>query len=388
MQEKEGLCPFLAAVIALMIATSPLQAAGLTSPEPVAKAYDLVLDARFDQIDGQLTQACGPAPPTSCEVLRAVSQYWQLLFDPENTSHDQAALSKANAAIASAEAWVGREPRRAEPWFYLGGAYGTRVMLRDIRGQLFAAARDGKRIHDALQQAVKLDPTLQDAYFGLGLYHYYAAIAPTVARVLGWLLFLPGGDRTGGLREMQQTETKGMLLGGEADYQLHFIYLWYEHRPMDALRLVEGLHSRYPHNPLFALRLATIQSENLHATQASLETYRALLEASRERRVAYPAIAEVNARLGMAEQLDLLCQSASTIEQLLAVIALEPAAPYSARARAYYQLGVVYDRVGRRAEAVAAYRSALAAIPSDDRLHLGAKVREGVARTPIGRACR
>jgi tetratricopeptide (TPR) repeat protein len=388
MQEKEGLCPFSGAVLALMIATTPLQAGALTSPGPVAKAYDLILDARFDQIDGQLTQACGPAPPTSCEVLRAVSQYWQLLFDPENTSHDQAALSKANAAIASAEAWVGREPKRAEPWFYLGGAYGTRVMLRDMRGQLFAAARDGKRIHDALQQAVKLDPTLQDAYFGLGLYHYYAAIAPTVARVLGWLLFLPGGDRTGGLREMQQTETKGMLLGGEADYQLHLIYLWYEHRPMDALRLVEGLHSRYPHNPLFALRLATIQTENLHATQASLETYRALLEASREGRVAYPAIAEVNARLGMAEQLMLLCQSAGAIEQLLAVIALEPAAPYAARARAYYQLGVVYDRIGRRAEAVAAYRSALAAIPSDDRLHLGTKVREGVARTPIGRACR
>ncbi|HEV3216676.1 MAG TPA: hypothetical protein VGZ27_13175 [Vicinamibacterales bacterium] len=381
--------PFPASMLAVTIALTPaLHAAGLTAPDPLAKAYDLILDAQFDQIDGQLQRACGPAPPTSCEVLRAVSQYWQLLFDPENTGHDQAVLRQANAAIASAEGWVAREPKRAEAWFYLGGAYGTRVLLRDMRGDVFAAARDGKRIHDALQQAVKLDPTLQDAYFGLGLYHYYAAIAPRVARILGWLLFLPGGDRAGGLREMQQTQTQGMLLSGEADYQLHLIYLWYENRPMDALRLAEGLHRRYPHNPLFALRLATIQGENLHAAQASLETYRALLEASREGRVAYPAIAEVDARLGMADQLNLLCESASAIEQLHAVIALKPAAPYAAGARAYYRLGVVYDRIGRRDEAVTAYRSGLAAIPTDDRLHLGAKVREGIARTPIGRACR
>jgi tetratricopeptide (TPR) repeat protein len=378
----------ICASIALMIAATPLHAAGLTSPEPLAKAYELILDARFDQADEQLKQACGSAPPLGCEVLRAVSQYWQVLFDPEDTGHDQAAISKANAAIASGEAWVAREPKRAEAWFYLGGAYGTRVLLRDMRGQLFGAARDGKRIHDVLQRAVKLDPTLQDAYFGLGLYHYYAAIAPKVARVVGWLLFLPGGDRKGGLQEMQQSENRGMLMRGEADYQLHLIYLWYEHRPMDALHLAEGLQSRYPHNPLFALRVAAIQSEYFHNTQASLQAYRALMEASRDRRVGYSAIAEVNARLGMAEQLDLLCDSTSAIEQLRAVIALEPAAPYAARARAYYQLGIVYDRIGRRAEAVAAYRSALAAIPSDDRVHLAAKVREGVVRTPIGRACR
>jgi len=57
-------------------------------------------------------------------------------------------------------------------------------------------------------------------------------------------------------------------------------------------------------------------------------------------------------------------------------------------ARAYYQLGVALDRSGKRSEALAAYRSALAAIPSDDRLQLGPKVREGLKRAAIGRICR
>ncbi len=372
--------------------SATVHAAGLTSAEPLAHAYDLILDARFDEAEQALRQACGasvsPAPAPACQVLQAVSQYWQILFDPEDQSHDAAFLATANAAIVSAEAWAARDPKRAEAWFYVGGAYGARVLLRELRNQLFAAARDGKRIHDSLQQAVTLDPSLQDAYFGLGLYHYYAAIAPTAAKVLRWLLFLPGGDRAGGLKEMAQTQNRGMLLQGEADYQLHLIDLWYEHQPMTALRLVEGLQSRYPHNPLFALRVAVIQSDYFHNAQASLQTYHAVLDAARGGRAAYPALAEVNARLGMAQQLDLLCESEQAIEALRAVIELKPSSPYSALARAYYQLGVADDRIGRRPDAVAAYRSALAAMPSDDRLQLGDRVREGLKRQPITRACR
>lgn len=118
-----------------------------------------------------------------------------------------------------------------------------------------------------------------------------------------------------------------------------------------------------------------------------MQAYRALVDAARGGRVAYPGIAEVNARLGMAKQLSLLCEGDRAVEQLRAVIALAPAAPYAALARAQYQLGVVCDRIGRRNDAVAAYRRALAAIPSDDRLQLSNKVRERLKQQPIGRAC-
>jgi tetratricopeptide (TPR) repeat protein len=380
----------------LAVAAAPLQSAGLTNPEPLAKAYDLILDARPDEAAQQITQACGaPAgrsgatPATACMVMQAVSAYWQLLSNPDDTSRDAAVLAKTNAAIDSAEAWVVREPTRAEAWFYAGGAYGTRVLMRGmLRDEMLAAARDGRRIHDALQHAVTLDPSIQDAYFGLGLYHYYAAVAPTVARVLRFLLMLPAGDRAGGLQEMALTQSRGLLLHGEAEYQLHLIYLWYEHQPLTALKLVDGLRSRYPHNPLFALRAAIIQSDYFHNPQASLQIYRALLDAALAGRVAYPAMSEVNARIGMAHQMDLLCDNEHAMEQLRLVIALQPSSPYSALARAYDQLGEALDRAGRRADAVAAYRLALSAIPSDDRLQMRVRVRDHIARPAIGRICR
>jgi tetratricopeptide (TPR) repeat protein len=374
-------------LLCLSFSTSA-DAAGLTSPEPLTKAYDLILDARFDEAERQLRQACPPAPSPACEVLGAVSDYWRLLLDPENTTRDVPLRKRIDTAIASTEAWVKREPTRAEAWFYLGGAYGTRVLLRGHRAQYVAAARDGKRIHDSLQEAIRLDPSLGDAYFGLGLYHYYAAIAPRVARILSALLLLPGGDRAGGLKEMEQTRRKGMLLRGEADYQLHLIYLWYERQTMTALRLIEALRTRYSHNPVFYLRLAHVQGEYISDHVAALQTYRNLLDAARTGRVAAPGVSEVNARLGMAQEMDARCDTTNAIEQLRAIIAQKPASPYAALARAHYQYGVALDRAGRRADAVAAYQNAMTSIPSDDRLRLREKVRTALRRAPAQRACR
>ena len=383
-------CPgrLAAASLALMSLAAPAAGAGLTSPEPLIKTYELILDARFDEAERQLKHACPPAPRPACDVIAAVNDYWRLLLNPEDTTRDAALLGRINAAIGTAEVWVAREPKRAEAWFYLGGAYGTRVLLRGLRGQYLSAARDGKRIHDALQLAISLDPSLGDAYFGLGLYHYYAAIAPRAARVLSMLMFLPGGDRAGGLKEMEQTRSKGMLLGGEADYQLHLIYLWYEKQLATALKLIEGLHARYSHNPIFYVRLADVQGSYVRNHQAAVTTYRSMLDAARAGRIANAAQSEVEARLGLAQELGALCSSADAIEHANAVIAHKPAAPYAALARAHYQLGVIHDRAGRRADAIAAYQRASAANPRDDRLRMRDKIRAAISRAPVPRGCR
>ena len=256
-------------------------------------------------------------------------------------------------------------------------------------GNILSAARDGKRIHDSLQLAISLDPSLGDAYFGLGLYHYYAAIAPRVARILSMLMFLPGGDRAGGLKEMEQTRSQGMLLRGEADYQLHLIYLWYERQPATALRLIEGLRTRYPAQS-GVLRSPRRGAGALRSQPpAALQTYRSMFDAARAGRIAAPAMSEVNARLGMAQEMDAMCDSAGAVEQLNAVIALKPSSPYGALARAHYQLGVAHDRAGRRADAIAAYQRASALNPRDDRLRMREKIRAGIARAPATRVrCR
>jgi tetratricopeptide (TPR) repeat protein len=372
----------LAIVLALAVGAAqggPLQ--GLTGVAQLARVYDTIFDAQFDQVPAQLARACPPSPKEICIVLQAVALWWQIQLDPHNRALDDRFEERVNAAISIAEAWVEREPQRAEAWFYLGGAYGARVQWHVLRTERVAAARDGKRIKDALERALELDPGMHDAWFGIGLYHYYADVAPAAAKVLRWLLFLPGGDRVKGMQEMLRARNRGVLLRSEADYQMHVLYLWYEENPDRALELLESLHLRHAENPHFLQLIAEVQDVYRHDLTASLRTWRSLFTAARQQKVSLPEMAEARARLGMALQLDRLFETDVAIEHLRALIADNPAAPWGAVAQAHLQLGQALDRLGHRDQAMAAYEAVLATA-ADDPLELRERAREGLRHTP------
>ena len=371
--------------LAAPAARTPSARRELRGVEGLARAYESILEARFDQVDAELRRACGPAPAEACDVLEATSLWWQIQLDPQSRSLDPAFSTSVDAAIAGAEAWTEREPESAEAWFYLGAAYAARVQWRVLREEKLSAARDGKRILNALERALELDPDIDDAYFGLGMYRYYADVAPAAARMLRFLLFLPGGDRKAGLEQMLRARTRGRLLQGEADYQLSIIYLWYEGQTARAIELLEGLHRQYPGNPLFQGQLAEIQEVYQHDLTASLATWRAVLAAAREQRSNAPVLAEARARLEIARLLDGLHQTDSAIEQLEAVVALSPSAPFGVLPLAHLRLGEAWDRLGQRDAAVAAYRTATTLAPSPDVDEIRATAAARLRRAPDAR---
>ena len=356
------------------------QTSGLTGGEQVARTYDAILDARFDEVPPLLASTCPPAPGEVCQLLALVSVWWQIQQDPLDRGHDQAFQKQADAVIDQMERWTARDPARAEAWFYLGGAIGARAQWRVLRGQTVAAARDGKRIKSSLERALMLDAALQDAYFGIGLYHYYADVAPAFAKMLRWLLLLPGGDRERGLQEMLRARNGGQLLRSEADYQLHQIYRWYEKQTPRAIDLLAALAARYPHNAHFSQQIAEIEdhTEN-HA--GSLRAWEALVVRARAGRVANVSAVLARAELGIALELDHLGQPEAALPHLHAVIDARPRAPVGAEALAQLQLGNVYDRLARRDLAIAAYRAALMVNPDGDPLKIESRARAGL-RTP------
>ena len=126
---------------------------------------------------------------------------------------------------------------------------------------------------------------MHDAEFGIGMYRYYADVAPAVFRFLRFLLLLPGGDREGGLAQLERAARLGLLVRGEAQFQIHVLYLWYEHKSTEALAMVRELQARYPHNPLFRQIEAEILDVYFHDTAASLKASEQLL-----------ALAQIDAR--------------------------------------------------------------------------------------------
>ncbi len=330
----------------------------------LVRAYDLILDARFAALDAELRHACGPAPIEACHLLEATALWWQIQIDPDSRVLDGRFSTSVERAIQTTNAWTVRAPGDAEAWFYLGGAYAARVQWRVLREERLAAARDGKRIKDALERALVLDPRLDDAYFGIGMYRYYADVAPAAAKILRFLLLLPGGDRQEGLAQMIRARDRGRLLQGEADYQLQIIYLWYEQQASRALELLRSLRQGHPGNPLFLTQIAEIQDVYQHDVMASLESWRTLLAEARAGRVHAADVAEVRARLGVARHLDALALTDEAIDELGRVVALKPDAPYASLALAYLRLGEARDRLNARADAVEAYRAAWRLAPS------------------------
>jgi tetratricopeptide (TPR) repeat protein len=272
----------------------PPRTTGLSNAPALARAYNAILDADFASVRAHLGDECVERP-VMCDVMGAVVIWWRIALDPSDRSRDPQFLAQAEQAIAGAETWTAQQPGQAEAWFARGAAYSVRAQWRVARRERLAAARDGKRIKDALEQALAIDPDLHDAKFGLGMYRYYAAVAPAAFRVLRWMLLLPGGDRRGGLDQMLDARSRGTVLRGEADYQLHLVYLWYEQRHRDALAIVQQLQARYPRNPLFPLIEAEIHDVYFHDAAASARTLRALLARVDARAVNEPALARTRA---------------------------------------------------------------------------------------------
>ncbi len=365
--------------LAILAPSLPARSAPPSSIAALAPAYDDILNTRFDQVERTLTDSCA-ASAEACQVLLATSSWWRILQNPNDTSLDEAFSARADQAIAAAERWTAREPSRADAWFYLGGAYGARVSFRVQRGEHLAAARDGRHIKEALEHALVLEPGLDDARFGIGLYKYYADIVPAAAKVVRFLLQLPGGNRVEGLRDMEAVHERGSLLKGEADYQLHWIYLWYENQPRRALALIRDLHERYPGNIHFATRVAEIENDYFHDAAASLAVWHELADGAA--RTGDATLAEASGRLGAAAMLDVLAESDRAMQEVQRVIAMRPARPYGAVARAQWQRGTLLDRLGDRRGAAAAYQAALGSLPDGDPDEIGDKVKASQRQSP------
>jgi hypothetical protein len=295
-----------AVVLLVFTLTTHLTAAaqqGITAAPAIAQAYDLILDANFEELKRVLPSTCPPAPAVACRGLEALSLWWQIQLDLGNRSLDAAFVAAAERAINDALRMTEAEPQRAEAWFYLGAAYGARSQYRVYREERLAAARDGKRIKESLERAIALDPAMHDAAFGIGMYRYYAGIAPAAFRFLRFFLLLPGGDREEGLQQLERAATRGLLVRGEAQYQIQILYLWYEHKPAEALAIIRQLQARYPHNPLFRWIEANVLDVYFHDHTASLNASQALLSLALEGKVFRADLAERAARRNIAKQI-------------------------------------------------------------------------------------
>ncbi len=184
--------------------------------------------------------------------------------------------------------------QRAQLHFYRGSALGYRAFYLGKKAKYLAALKDGFRSVDDLEEAVKLDSSLYDAYLGIGVYQYWRS---TKLRFLLWTPFL-NDLREKGIYNIKKTIRYSRYSRYMAMHQFIYILL-NEGRFDEALRYATEAVEKYPDSPFMRWAYAHTLYK-MHKNQKAIEAFKYILGMI-ESGVDANASHEVTCRVRMAE---------------------------------------------------------------------------------------
>jgi predicted negative regulator of RcsB-dependent stress response len=226
-------------------------------------------------------------------LLEAEAQWWRIWCDSaefkygmtmarhhEKVASDQQYLGLTTKAYTLAQAKL-KQNNSGEMHLYEAMADALSARLLAMRGEYRAAAHAGVRARGNFQAALELDPTLYDAYTGLGLYNYYVDALSTLAKALRFLMGIPGGTKAEGIRQLERGIREGQMSASLARFYLAMNLLNYDQKYEEALGVIGPLAEKYPGNPLFQLMEGDLNVK-LGRRQVAETHYRAAEAAANE----------------------------------------------------------------------------------------------------------
>lgn len=143
--------------------------------------------------------------------------------------------------------------------YYQGAALGFQARVHVAQKHYALAIPEAREGVAHLRKALELDPSLQDANLGLGMYYYFMDRIPVAAKPFTYLMVGMWGDRSKGLQLLRTTAERGQTARMEAQSVLASIDASEMERNWDeALRLLREMMTRYPHNPRYRLKIAYV----------------------------------------------------------------------------------------------------------------------------------
>jgi hypothetical protein len=342
---------FFTFLLATIFAQSPSQPFNRDEIEPgLTSLYNLDFNSAFGVFQAMIQKT--PDDPTGYFAL-ALAHWWQLeirLGEYTNDEENQM-LASINDAIDVAERTVQRSPNNAPAFLCLGGAYGLRGRWQATKHNWIRALLDGRRARRYQARALEIDPNLEDAYMGVGLFDYYVAALPKIIQTLS---FLGKGDKTRGLKELERAASKGLFSKTAAQLILIGIYTNTEKTPEKALEIARQLRAQYPSSPfMHELEILILDenqkgiemrdlSEDFIARSGSGSGYYSSYYLTR----GYDHLCAAEGLLGHWDKAVDACTQA--------ISGARSADPY--RTSAYLHRGEAYDMLKERPQAVADYR--------------------------------
>lgn len=186
--------------------------------------------------------------------LLGLSEWWKIMPDMQDTSHDERFLAYMDSVILVADNMYEKEERQVESAFFLAAAYGFkgRLYSSEERKNWRKAALVGK---DALKYMTEIRDKKDlsvELLFGDGLYNYFSVWVPENYILLRPVMaFFPKGDKELGVKQLREVSYNAFYTRTEAMVFLMRILNSYENDAQGAFQLAEYLHETYPDNPYF-----------------------------------------------------------------------------------------------------------------------------------------
>jgi tetratricopeptide (TPR) repeat protein len=270
-------------------------------------------------------------------------------------------LDEIARSMALSDAQLKRNPKDTAAMYASGIAYGLRsnyfwVVKKSWHDSLRDATA-ARKLHNRISE---LEPNNVDARLVQGLHDYIVGSLPWGYKMLGFLIGIHG-DKEKGIRTVREVATNGKLNRVDAEVFLCALYRR-ENQSRLAVPLVQDLIRRYPRNYLLRMELGQMYSQSGDGVRG----LQALEEVARLKQSHAPGFDRVPWEKIYYQQGSIQFwynDLDRSLENMKKVAAAGEEVDLNTGVQALLRMGQIYDMKQRRAEAIAAYKKAIAYAP-------------------------
>ena len=263
-------------------------------------------------------------------------------------------------SIDGTKRWMKQHPDDPNAYMGLGALYGLRAMFSMRTRSWITAYFSGRKAISNLEKSMELDPTYYDAYFGLGIYNYFAGTLPNVIKMLARIVAIKG-DVAQGVEQLNTAREKATFTSDSAkliliEVQNNRASPFYA--PDKSLEYINQLHAKFPTNPLmhYVVLICLFENGKYDEVIAGGQNFLGLIGSNKFYKEIYipRAFTAIGTSYMAKGQWD---KAREAFEQGRTQYASQ--APSRWGVWNEYRLGQVYDVLGRREKAIAQYKKVL-----------------------------
>lgn len=263
-------------------------------------------------------------------------------------------------SIDGIKRWIKKNPDDSNAYMGIGALYGLRALFNMRNRNWITSYFAGRKAISNLEKSLRLDPTYYDAYFGLGIYEYFAGTLPSVIKVLAKIVAIKG-DPAQGVNYLNLARTKAHFTADSAKLILIEVQntrgsTFYA--PEKSLNYIRELRAKFPTNPLMHYVEIICLYETGHYEDVTTQANEFLQLIGKDKFYKDIYIPRAYTALGTAQMAQGNFENARDLFETGRTL-LKNQAPSRWGVWNELRLGQVYDVLGERAKAQAQYKYVL-----------------------------